>query len=280
LRDRVTRPRDITLRELMDDCLSATTALANQPLPIEKSKIPEQSPSISSILRLRCADQWALFDSEDRIEKQLAAPRVKYTEIIVWLEVMDTKKLPLVTCSICGNRQDPKCFQGTSGPQRSYTRTCQSCLKRYANVECPPEVADKALVETRNPNRLKRLTCVMCEVRQHTRDFPGFGPSQGMQLQKQEKRICWECLRTPRNATQLMIGNLYRMGINDIKFLDGEFEHHYVRYKMGRSELREDEAETAAAQSKSVWEFRDGRYCQRYQRLARNWLDFRAQVAF
>jgi len=97
-----------------------------------------------------------------------------------------------------------------------------------------------------------------------------------MQLQKQEKRICWECLRTPRNATQLMIGTLYRMDINNLRFLDGVFEHCYERYKKGRSELQEGKAETAAVQSKSVWEFRDGRCCQRYQRLARNWLDFRA----
>jgi len=98
-----------------------------------------------------------------------------------------------------------------------------------------------------------------------------------MQLQKQEKRICWECLRTPRNATQLMIGTLYRMDINKLRFLDGEFEHYYERYKKGRSGVQEDKAETAAMRSKSVWEFRDGRCCQKYQRLARNWLDFRAK---
>jgi len=277
--DQVTRPRNITPRELIENRLSRTTALANQPLPIPKSEIPEQYPYISRILRLSWSDQWRLFESEDRREVELALPRVKYTEIVVWLEVMDLKKLPLVTCSICGLRQDPKCFRGTSGPQRSYTRTCQTCLLKYADVECVPEILDKALEETRKPNRLKRLMCVMCETRRHTRDFPGFSPSQVMQLQKQEKRICWECLRTPRNETQIMIGTLHRMGINALEnLLDGKFEYAYIRYKKGDSGRQEAEAETSGTRSRFAWELRDGRYCQRYVRLARNLLAFRAQT--
>lgn len=282
LYDQVTRPRKITVHELMSDCLSSTTALANQPLPIEKSQIPSEGfPSISSILRASWSDQCALFDSEDRREKALTAPRVKYTEIIVWLEVMDTKKLSLVTCSICGTRQDPKCFKGTSGPQRSYTRTCETCLTRHTHIAVPLETADKALIETRNPTRLKRLTCAMCEVRRHTRDFPGWSPSRHMQLQQQEKRICWDCLRSPRNATQQMIGSLHRMGINRLKgFLDGELDNCYFGGKRGRAlkELQKAKVEAAATQSRTVWELRDGQYCQRFERLARKWLAVQAVI--
>jgi len=279
---KVTRPRAITPRELVEDCLSNTTALATQPLPIPMSQIPsEKFPSISSILRSSWSEQWALFDSEDRREKELAAPRIKYTEIIIWLEVMDTKKLSLVTCSICGTRQDPKCFKGTSGPQRSYTRTCETCLTRHANISVAPETADKALIETRNPNRLKRLTCAMCEVRRHTRDFPGWSPSQHMQLQQQEKRICWDCLRSPRNATQQMIGSLHRMGINSLRgFLDGELDNCSFGGKRGRAlkELQKAKVEAAATQSRHVWELRDGQYCQRSERLARKWLAVQADI--